>query len=108
MCRTRLTTTPDATPRAATTFPFIPNRLATTVIAAFVEKISAPSVNTAMKVKREEDEEVLVSGSKRVHGRKCSRKPAKEEEDEDKPRTPDIDPWREGGVSRIEWLRKER
>ncbi|KAG2011792.1 hypothetical protein CC2G_011868 [Coprinopsis cinerea AmutBmut pab1-1] len=108
ICRTRFITTPEATPRPEFTFPFVPNRLAAAVITGFIDKISASSVNTAMKVKREEDEALLVSASKRPQGRKCSRKAKSEENEEEKPRTTEIDAWREGGVSRIEWHKKER
>ncbi|KAH6915920.1 hypothetical protein BKA70DRAFT_1418837 [Coprinopsis sp. MPI-PUGE-AT-0042] len=108
ICRARFVYTPDAPPREADTFPFVPNRLATTVITAFIEKIGSHPVNTAMHVKKEE-EEVMVSGSKRAGGRKCSRKTKEEEMEEDeKPRTSAIDAWKEGGALRTEWLRKER
>ncbi|EFI27357.1 hypothetical protein CC1G_14830 [Coprinopsis cinerea okayama7 len=87
---------------------FVCPLLAAAVITGFIDKISASSVNTAMKVKREEDEALLVSASKRPQGRKCSRKAKSEENEEEKPRTTEIDAWREGGVSRIEWHKKER
>ncbi|TFK29713.1 hypothetical protein FA15DRAFT_663884 [Coprinopsis marcescibilis] len=106
ICRSLLTMTPEATPREESTFPFVPNRLASTVITSYIEKISTPPVNTAMTVKREENEGVLVSGSKR--GRNCSRANKAKEEEEHQPRTPDLDAWRDGGHLKVEWTRKDR
>lgn len=109
ICRTRFVLTPDSPPREPDTFPFVPNRLATTVITAFIEKIGSHPVNTATHVKKEEEEEVQISGSKRPSGRKCSRKTKEEEmEEEEKPRTSAIDAWKEGGALRTEWLKKQR
>lgn len=63
-----------------------------------------------MLVKREENDDVLVSGSKAPRGRSCSRltQQAKIEEDPEIPQTPDVDGWREGGLLRTEWLKKDR
>ena len=99
---------PDRNTRSESSFPFIPNRLATTTISALTDKLSARPVNTAMMVKREESDDILVSGSKRSRGRNCSRAaPAKTEEGQAS-QTSDIDGWREGGALRNEWLKKER
>ncbi|KAJ3533479.1 hypothetical protein NMY22_g7318 [Coprinellus aureogranulatus] len=105
MCRAEV-----HTPDRRATFPFIPNRLATTTIAALTEKLCARPPSTAMLVKREESEEVFVSGSKAARGRSCSRasQQAKTEEDSPIPDTTDVDGWREGGILRTEWLKKDR
>lgn len=91
-------------------FPFIPNRLATTTISSLTEKLSTIPANTAMLVKREENDDVLVSGSKMPRERSCSRlsQQAKTEEDSEMPQTPDVDGWREGGLLRTEWVKKDR
>jgi len=79
------------------------------VIAALVERIALPPANTAMRVKREEVEQAIVSGSKARKKRGCSRVATKEEEAPDEPpRTPDVEAWGPDGFSRAEWLRKER
>ncbi|KAF6761625.1 hypothetical protein DFP72DRAFT_958592, partial [Ephemerocybe angulata] len=103
MCRTEI----QALDRRLT-FPFIPNRLATATIIALTEKLSTIPVNTAMLVKREESEDILVSGSKMSRGRQCSHIAEAKAEDDEVPQTPDIDGWREGGQLRTEWLKKDR
>lgn len=102
MCRAEI-----HTPDRRTTFPFIPNRLAATTILSLTDKLCARPAITAMLVKREEADDVLVSGSKPPRGRSCSRLLEAKSEEDDIAQTPDLDGWRDGGSLRTEWLKKE-
>lgn len=102
MCRSLLVITPDRVPRPDSTFPFVPNRTAAAVCESLVEKLrTTPS--TGLVVKREASEGAWGSG----WATGCSRKKDASKNAE-KVEDAEVAGWREGGLTRTEWLKKDR
>lgn len=97
ICRSLLVITPDCIPRHDSTFPFVPNRTAAAVCESLIEKLRTTS-SAAPVVKREE-KDALWEGEM-----ECSRKETDKKATEDA----DVAGWREGGIMRTEWLKKDR
>lgn len=104
ICRSLLIITPDMTPRPDITFPFVPNRTAAAVCESLIEKL-ANSPSSALVVKREASEGVWGSGSWTLG---CTRKKDASKEAEEAEENADVAAWREGGILRAEWLKKDR
>ncbi|KAF9454264.1 hypothetical protein P691DRAFT_656521 [Macrolepiota fuliginosa MF-IS2] len=101
ICRSVLVITPDHVPRPPTTFPFVPNRVATAVVESLVEKLARSSP----PVVKQEDPEALRMSETDKEGRKQKREVPKLEDDCSS--EVDLDAWREGGSLRIEWLKRD-
>ncbi|KJA28010.1 hypothetical protein HYPSUDRAFT_62399 [Hypholoma sublateritium FD-334 SS-4] len=110
ICRSLLIITPESTPRLLLTFPFVPNRVTASVIESLVEKLVKPPLCSQAKIKREETDGTWASQSRKNRGRGCVRKreASEEKEDENVSDMPDVAAWREGGLMRAEWLKKDR
>lgn len=104
ICRSALVITPDRVPRPVTTFPFVPNRVATAVVESLVEKLAQSSLPPAVK---QEDSEALRISDSDKEGRKRKREAPKVEDDNCSPEA-DLDAWKEGGSLRTEWLKRDR
>jgi hypothetical protein len=107
ICRSLLVITPDRTPRLEITFPFVPNRTATSVVESLIEKLADSPLDTVV-VKREDSEGVWASESKEEWNAGCSRKKSKSKEEQEIKVNADVAGWREGGAMRAEWLKKDR
>lgn len=107
ICRSLLVITPDRVPRLDITFPFVPNRTAAAVCESLIEKLaqfpSDPSI-----VKREDSEGFWGSGSKPGWSSDCGSKKGKSKKEEEIQDNADVAGWREGGIVRAEWLKKDR
>lgn len=100
ICRSVLTITPDRTPRSPGTFPFVPNRVAAGVVESLVGKLAQPPPSV---VKQEDHDGLRISESDK-EGRKRKRDVPKVEECSPEV---DLDAWREGGILRTEWLKRD-
>jgi hypothetical protein len=112
ICRSLLIITPEHTPRLQLTFPFVPNRVAASVIDALVDKLVTPPLNAQAKIKREDSDSTWsAQAKKKERGKGCVRKrePSEEKEALNISDMPDISAsWKEGGLMRTEWLKKDR
>ena len=102
---------PDSTPRLQITFPFIPNRVTGSVVEGLVEKIAQAPLFSQAKVKREDNQITWGSQSRMDRGKGCVGKKRETLEDDEMENSSDtmaVDPWREGGHMRAEWLKKDR
>lgn len=110
ICRSLLIITPETTPRLLLTFPFVPNRVTASVIESLIEKLVKPPLCSQAKIKREETDGTWASQSRKNRGRGCIRKreASEEKEEENVSDVPDVAAWREGGLMRAEWLKKDR
>ncbi|RDB23322.1 hypothetical protein Hypma_009125 [Hypsizygus marmoreus] len=104
ICRSLLVITPDRVPRPDITFPFVPNRTAAAVCESLIKKL-ANSPSCGLVVKREDSEGVWASGSWATG---CGRKKDASKEAEEIGENADVAAWREGGITRAEWLKKDR
>jgi hypothetical protein len=101
---------PEATPRLQITFPFIPNRVTSSVVEGLVEKLAHTPLFSQAKVKREGNESTWGSQSRKDRSKGCGKKRETSEDDEmiNSSDTIAVDTWREGGNVRAEWLKKDR
>ena len=101
ICRTSLILTPDRPPRPNFTFPFVPNRIASSILESLVQKLARPPI--APVIKKEDTDSSWVSTPGQTCMADClSTSPKPKEE------VTDITLWREGGCMRAEWLKKDR
>ncbi|KAG5636679.1 hypothetical protein H0H81_007209 [Sphagnurus paluster] len=102
ICRSLLVITPDRVPRPDTTFPFVPNRTAAAVAEWLIEKLrNTPPGPLVVKTEDSEGTWGWATG--------CSRKKdASKSPDEKEDESADVAGWREGGLMRTEWLKKDR
>ncbi|KAF8637659.1 hypothetical protein AX17_002727 [Amanita inopinata Kibby_2008] len=103
ICRTHLILTPDRTPRTSLTFPFVPNRIASSILESLIEKLAHPPI--ASIIKKEDTDGSWVSESGQTCTADCIRAPLKVKEEDG---AMDVVSWREGGCLRAEWLKKDR
>lgn len=107
ICRSLLVITPDQPPRPNTTFPFVPNRIATAVCESLIEKLAKYPPGSRLTVKREDSEGALGPGA--GWDMVCNRKEGMAKLEEGKPvETTGAAGWKEGGTIRAEWLKKNR
>ena len=108
MCRSLLIITPEHIPRLQLTFPFVPNRIATSVIESLLTKLVEHPRFSQAKTGAE-----MATNYKTKSRRKHGPYPRKEMKLEDK----DIEvasgrfiltDWLEGGCMRIDWLERVR
>jgi len=109
MCRSLLLITPEHFPRLQFTFPFVPNRVAASVIEFLTEKLAEQPLDSIAKIKREEVEGTCGSRSQKTR-RGCLRKREEAEEEDSEKETENlgVTAWRKGGRTRTEWLERDR
>ncbi|KAF8623045.1 hypothetical protein AX15_006551 [Amanita polypyramis BW_CC] len=103
ICRSHLVLTPDRPPRPNLTFPFVPNRIASSVLESFVQKLARPPI--ALVIKKEDTDGSWVSNSGQTCISGCIRTSPNPKEEVG---STDITLWRDGGCLRSEWLKKDR
>ncbi|KAF9054518.1 hypothetical protein BJ165DRAFT_1439480 [Panaeolus papilionaceus] len=111
ICRNLLIITPESVPRSHATFPFVPNRVAASVIDSLLEKLArVPLTSQTSIIKREEDEDTCTSQSRKATNPECVRKREQSEEKDNPPMSDNlaVAGWKEGGNSRVEWLKRDR
>ncbi|TFK75012.1 hypothetical protein BDN72DRAFT_832720 [Pluteus cervinus] len=106
ICRSLLVITPDRVPRLDITFPFVPNRTASAVCESLIEKLaSSPAQPTV--VKRESSEGLCLTSSESQLSAECTKKKGKSKDEGDL-NSGGVHGWREGGLLRAEWQKKDR
>ncbi|PPQ63797.1 hypothetical protein CVT24_009792, partial [Panaeolus cyanescens] len=110
ICRSLLIITPESVPRSHTTFPFVPNRVAASVIDSLLEKLVETPLTFQASIKREEDEDTCASQSKKDNNSECIRKREQSEENGGSSMSDvlAVAGWKEGGHLRAEWLKRDR
>ncbi|PFH51829.1 hypothetical protein AMATHDRAFT_74708 [Amanita thiersii Skay4041] len=100
ICRAPLMLTPDRIPRLVSTFPFVPNRIAASMLESSIEKLArlpSPSI-----VKKEDSDGLWIS--EQTCTIDCVKMPTKPKEEDG---MLDTDAWKEDGCLRAEWLKKD-
>jgi len=103
ICRTHLVLTPERPPRPDVTFPFVPNRIASSILESLLQKLARPAI--APVIKKEDIDGSWTSMSVQTCAADCVRITPKPKDDVG---STDIILWREGGCLRAEWLKKDR
>ena len=102
---------PEPTPRLQITFPFIPNRVTASVVEGLVEKLAQAPLCSQAKIKREDNENIWGSQSRKDRSKGCvgkKRKTPEGNEMENSSEAMAVDAWRESGDMRAAWLKKDR
>ncbi|KIL69326.1 hypothetical protein M378DRAFT_69950 [Amanita muscaria Koide BX008] len=100
MCRTHLIVTPERPPRPNITFPFVPNRIASSMLESLVQKLARSALTPV--IKKEDIDGSWVSEACTAECVRFTPKPKEEGI------STEIILWGEGGSLRAEWLRKDR
>jgi len=109
MCRSLLIITPEQIPRLQLTFPFVPNRIAASVIESLVAKLVEQPWFSQTKTGQEEVERKCIPKSRR----KCrpylrKEKNSEEESSKGSLEKSSVATWSEGGRMRTDWLERDR